>query len=105
MTFAVALVPLLGFVGAAVDYSRTNAARSAMQVALDSAALMVSKDLSGQSDSVGRRCHLQGDRLFQRAVHQYECRPGRGDSELHDQHRRMAPPLPSTASGSSQPIS
>ncbi|SNS91433.1 Flp pilus assembly protein TadG [Tardiphaga sp. OK246] len=46
MTFAVALVPLLGFVGAAVDYSRTNAARSAMQVALDSAALMVSKDLS-----------------------------------------------------------
>ncbi|MES2028349.1 MAG: pilus assembly protein [Pseudomonadota bacterium] len=47
MTFAVALVPLLGFVGAAVDYSRANAARAAMQVALDSAALMVSKDLSG----------------------------------------------------------
>lgn len=46
MTFAVALVPLLGFVGAAVDYSRANAARSAMQAALNSAALMVSKDLS-----------------------------------------------------------
>lgn len=46
MIFAVALVPLLGFVGAAVDYSRANAARSSMQVALDSAALMVSKDLS-----------------------------------------------------------
>jgi Flp pilus assembly protein TadG len=46
MTFAIALVPLLGFVGAAVDYSRANAARSAMQAALDSAALMVSKDLS-----------------------------------------------------------
>ncbi|KZD22582.1 TadE/TadG family type IV pilus assembly protein [Tardiphaga robiniae] len=46
ITFAVALVPLLGFVGAAVDYSRVNAARSAMQAALDSAALMVSKDLS-----------------------------------------------------------
>ncbi|MCX7320558.1 MAG: pilus assembly protein [Hyphomicrobiales bacterium] len=45
MIFAVALVPLLGFVGAAVDYSRANAARSSMQVALDSAALMVSKDL------------------------------------------------------------
>lgn len=44
--FAVALVPLLGFVGAAVDYSRANAARSSMQVALDSAALMVSKDVS-----------------------------------------------------------
>ncbi|QUS40391.1 TadE/TadG family protein [Tardiphaga alba] len=45
MIFAVSLVPLLGFVGAAVDYSRTNAARTTMQVALDSAALMVSKDL------------------------------------------------------------
>src|SRR3954471_22758926 len=44
--FAVALVPLLGFVGAAVDYTRVNAARSSMQAALDSTALMLSKDLS-----------------------------------------------------------
>lgn len=44
--FALALVPMLGFVGAAVDYSRANSARSSMQVAIDSAALMVSKDLS-----------------------------------------------------------
>ena len=44
--FCVALVPLLGFVGAAVDYTRANAARSSMQAALDSTALMVSKDLS-----------------------------------------------------------
>ncbi|WP_246663723.1 pilus assembly protein TadG-related protein [Tardiphaga sp. vice278] len=38
--------PLLGFVGAAVDYTRASSARSSMQVALDSAALMVSKDLA-----------------------------------------------------------
>src|SRR5882757_6226743 len=44
--FAIALVPLLGFVGAAVDYTRANGARSSMQAALDSTALMVSKDLS-----------------------------------------------------------
>ena len=44
--FAIALVPLLGFVGAAVDYTRANAARSSMQAALDSTALMVSKDLA-----------------------------------------------------------
>jgi Flp pilus assembly protein TadG len=44
--FAIALVPLLTFVGAAVDYTRVNAARSSMQAALDSTALMVSKDLS-----------------------------------------------------------
>jgi Flp pilus assembly protein TadG len=44
--FAIALVPVISFVGAAIDYSRANAARSSMQAALDSTALMVSKDLS-----------------------------------------------------------
>src|SRR3954453_13129721 len=44
--FGIALVPILTFVGAAVDYSRANAARSSMQAALDSATLMLSKDLS-----------------------------------------------------------
>jgi Flp pilus assembly protein TadG len=46
VTFAIVLVPLLGFVGAAVDYTRASSARSSMQVALDSAALMVSKDIA-----------------------------------------------------------
>ena len=44
--FGIAAVPLLSFVGAAIDYSRANSARSSMQAALDSAALMVSKDLT-----------------------------------------------------------
>jgi Flp pilus assembly protein TadG len=44
--FAFALVPILTFVGAAIDYSRANSARSSMQAALDSMALMLSKDLS-----------------------------------------------------------
>src|SRR5947209_303125 len=44
--FAIALLPILGFVGAAVDYTRANAARSSMQAALDTTALMLSKDLS-----------------------------------------------------------
>ena len=44
--FAIALVPIISFVGAGIDYSRANRARSSMQAALDSAALMVSKDLS-----------------------------------------------------------
>ena len=42
--FAIAVVPLLGFVGGAIDYSRVNNARTAMQAALDTAALMISKD-------------------------------------------------------------
>ena len=44
--FAIALVPVISFVGAAIDYSRANRARSSMQAALDSTALMLSKDLT-----------------------------------------------------------
>lgn len=44
--FTIALVPVLAFIGMAIDYSRASKARSHMQAALDSAALMVSRDLS-----------------------------------------------------------
>jgi len=46
LTFALALVPIVGLVGAAVDYSRANSARTQMQAALDSTALMLSKEAS-----------------------------------------------------------
>ena len=41
---AVVALPLMVGVGVAMDYSKVNAARSAFQVALDSTALMLSKD-------------------------------------------------------------
>jgi Flp pilus assembly protein TadG len=41
--FALAMLPTIGLMGAAIDYSRASAVRSALQSALDSAALMVSK--------------------------------------------------------------
>jgi Flp pilus assembly protein TadG len=44
LTFALATLPIFGAVGAAVDYSRANSARSAMQSAMDATALMLSKD-------------------------------------------------------------
>ena len=44
MTFALATIPIVGFVGAAVDYSRGNSAKVAIQMAIDSTALMLSKD-------------------------------------------------------------
>src|SRR5467141_2864242 len=43
---AIAAVPIISFVGAAIDYTRANAARSSMQAALDSTALMLGKDLT-----------------------------------------------------------
>ena len=42
--FALALIPMLALVGAAVDYSRASAAKADLQSALDSTALMVSKN-------------------------------------------------------------
>ena len=44
--FGIAVIPIISFVGAAVDYTRANSARSAMQAALDSTALMLAKDLT-----------------------------------------------------------
>src|SRR5262249_10252629 len=51
VTFALATVPMIGFVGAAVDYSHANSVRSAMQAAADSTALMLSKEASKLTDS------------------------------------------------------
>ena len=45
--FGLALVPIMGFIGTAVDYSRGNALKVAMQAALDSTGLMLSKDATG----------------------------------------------------------
>jgi Flp pilus assembly protein TadG len=42
--FGLAIVPVVGLLGAAVDYSRGNAARSALFATLDATALMMSKD-------------------------------------------------------------
>ncbi len=44
ITFALAIIPVIGFTGAAIDYSRANSAKSAMQAALDSTALILSKE-------------------------------------------------------------
>jgi Flp pilus assembly protein TadG len=51
ITFALTLVPVIGFVGAAVDYSRANSAKAAMQAAVDSTALMLSKEAQNLTTS------------------------------------------------------
>src|SRR5262245_30824628 len=51
VTFALAVVPLVGFVGASIDYSRANLVKAAMQAALDGTSLMLSKQAAGLSQS------------------------------------------------------
>jgi Flp pilus assembly protein TadG len=43
LTFALSTIPLVGFVGAAVDYSHANAVKTALQAAADATALTLSK--------------------------------------------------------------
>jgi uncharacterized protein YegL len=62
LTFALAAIPGIGATGAAVDYSRANSARSALQAAVDSAGLILSRDaqtlsaaqLSSKADAIVR---------------------------------------------------
>ena len=49
--FALSLIPVVGLIGAAVDYSRANKARTALQAALDSTALAMAAQASTLSAS------------------------------------------------------
>jgi Flp pilus assembly protein TadG len=44
MIFAVAIIPIFGIIGAAVDYGRANAVKASMQAALDATALMLAQE-------------------------------------------------------------
>jgi Flp pilus assembly protein TadG len=47
---ALALIPIMGGIGAAIDYSRAAAVRTSMQSALDATALMLSKEAQGAAN-------------------------------------------------------
>ncbi len=55
MLFGLALVPVLGLAGAALDYARASTARATLDAAVDSAALMVAKEAARLSDAELRR--------------------------------------------------
>ena len=61
--FALALVPVFGLIGAAVDYSRGNATRSSMQAAVDATALNLVRSASS----------LTSDQLSQKATDSFNA--------------------------------
>ena len=79
--FAFALLPVIASVGAAVDYSRANSVKADLQAALDSTALMLSKEAAADTEN-----ELQTHALayFKAAFN----RPG---------HRELSPSAPVTA--------
>jgi Flp pilus assembly protein TadG len=58
---ALAIIPIVGAVGAAIDYSRANLVRTSMQNALDSTALMLSRDAQGLTSD---QLHQKTDSYF-----------------------------------------
>ena len=67
MTFALAVVPIVGFVGAAIDYSRANSVKAAMQAASNSTALMLSKYVQDMSaDQITEKASEYFTALFNR---------------------------------------
>jgi Flp pilus assembly protein TadG len=66
ITFALVTVPIIGFAGAAVDYSRANSAKAAMQAAVDATALMLSKDVAALSSS---QMHSKATNYFNAVFH------------------------------------
>src|SRR5476649_2943972 len=51
ITFALASLPIVGTVGFAIDYSHANSVKAAMQSALDSTALMLSREATTDTSS------------------------------------------------------
>jgi len=51
ITFALSTIPMVGFVGAAVDYSHANSVKTALQAATDATALMLSKNAANMTSS------------------------------------------------------
>ncbi|RAI42889.1 vWA domain-containing protein [Rhodoplanes roseus] len=68
--FALTLIPVIGLVGAAIDYSRANAIRTNMQAAADSAALAVSKTASSQTST---QIQDAADKYFRALITQPEA--------------------------------
>jgi Flp pilus assembly protein TadG len=51
ITFGIAAIPTFGMMGAALDYTRANSVKAAMQASLDATALMLAKAASGMSQA------------------------------------------------------
>jgi Flp pilus assembly protein TadG len=93
ITFAFASLPIVGFVGAAVDYSRANSVKAAMQTALDSTALMLAKEAATDTE----------DQLKTNATKYFKALFRRSEARDVDVRSVTGPPAAPTSSGDSRP--
>ena len=65
--FALSIIPLFGFMGAAIDYSRASSSRTAMQSAVDSVAIMLAKEANMlTAEEITTRANAYFKALFDR---------------------------------------
>ena len=65
--FAVAVIPLFGIMGAAIDYSRASSARTDMQGAIDSVAIMLAKEANSLTTAeIAAKANAYFQALFNR---------------------------------------
>ena len=83
--FALSIIPIVGLVGAAVDYSHANSVKAAMQAAADATALMLSK-IAPTIDHFDAAD--QGQRLLQGAVSPPGSNRPHHQRVLQSQHQR-----------------
>ena len=85
--FGIAVIPIISFVGAAVDYTRANSARSSMQAALDSTALMLAKDLTEGTISTSQ-INEKADAYFKALYTNNEAKSVNDHRELYAELRQ-----------------
>jgi Flp pilus assembly protein TadG len=68
-TFALATLPMVGMVGAAVDFSRGNSAKAAMQQAIDATGLILSRDAQSLTEA---QLKDRADQLFRSLINRTE---------------------------------
>ena len=69
--FAIAIIPIIGLTGTAVDYSNANAARTSMQAALDATALTLSKEAQGLTQT---QLNEKATQYFNASFHNNEAK-------------------------------
>ena len=85
--FALAIIPVVGFVGAAIDYSRANSVRAGMQSALDATSLAMAKLAPTLTQS---QLQTQTTAYFKALFNQPEAKNVDDHADLHDDRRLAA---------------
>lgn len=71
IVFAIALIPMVGLAGGAIDYSRASSVKAAMQAALDATALAMAKQAGSMSAS---QLDRKSEEYFKAAFHRPDAK-------------------------------